>query len=383
MEPLAVQAGIRRPVAVALHETVRAPLTCGVRRPIILLPEDAPAWSDAELRRAVVHELEHVRRRDWWVHLLARATCVFYWFHPLAWMAYRQLALDAERACDDAVMESEEATQYAEQLVELARRLAGTEREPALAMAARSDLSRRVSALLDARQARGRAGALRIGLVCCGALLVAIGVSPLQFAAVAAGAVVADAAVDQPGRSARRSGSESRGVSRGERALVAAAEDGDVEELRWLLEAGANVDAAVYGDGSPLIIAAREGHLAAVTLLLDHGADPNMGVEGDGSPLIMAAREGHLQIVELLLARGAAIDQVVPGDENALIQASGAGELDVVKLLVGRGADVNARVWVDPAFERPNGEWRTPLSQARRAGHRAVESFLRSAGAVE
>jgi ankyrin repeat protein len=96
----------------------------------------------------------------------------------------------------------------------------------------------------------------------------------------------------------------------------------------------------------------------------------------------MAAREGHADVVELLLDRGASIDQVVPRDENALIQASGEGHLQVVKLLVARGANVNARVWVEEGSQ-PDGEWRTPLSMARKGGHQAVVAFLVGAGARE
>src|SRR5262249_8357553 len=143
------------------------------------------------------------------------------------------------------------------------------------------------------------------------------------------------------------------------------------------------VNCALEGDGSPLIGAAREGKLAAVRLLLERGADPNMPVHGDGNPLIMAAREGHADVVTLLLERGADIDRMVPSDENALIQASGNGRLDVVKLLVGRGADVNARVWVERASGRPSGEWRSPLTMARKGGHDRVVAFLISAGARE
>ena len=142
------------------------------------------------------------------------------------------------------------------------------------------------------------------------------------------------------------------------------------------------MNCAIDGDGSPLIGAARNGHLAAVRLLLDRGADPNLPVRGDGNPLIMAAREGHADVVALLLDRGASIDQVVPDDENALIQASGSGQLAVVSLLVKRGADVNARVWVEGAGES-KGEWRTPLSMARKRGHNAVVDLLLSAGARE
>ena len=78
-----------------------------------------------------------------------------------------------------------------------------------------------------------------------------------------------------------------------DRALYEASEGGEVSDIEQLLNAGANVNCALQGDGSPLIGAAREGHSAAIRLLLDRGADPNMPVSGDGNPLIMAAREGH------------------------------------------------------------------------------------------
>jgi ankyrin repeat protein len=97
----------------------------------------------------------------------------------------------------------------------------------------------------------------------------------------------------------------------------------------------------------------------------------------------MAAREGHVDIVQLLLDRGADVDLIVPGDENALIQASAEGRLAVVRLLVSRRANVNARVFVESAYERPQGEWRTPLTMAIRGRHHDVVAFLRSAGAVE
>ncbi|MGH9937115.1 MAG: M56 family metallopeptidase [Blastocatellia bacterium] len=180
-----------------------------------------------------------------------------------------------------------------------------------------------------------------------------------------------------------------RRPSRLDQALYEAAESGDIADINELLNAGANVNCAIDGDGSPLIGAARKGRLATVRLLLDRGADPNMPVSGDGNPLIVAASWGRSDVVSLLLDRGAGIDQIVPGDENALIQASEKGQLSVVKLLVTRGADVNARAWAEQWIERSNGdrrsngEWRTPLSMARKGGHEAVVAFLLAAGARE
>jgi Zn-dependent protease with chaperone function len=73
--------------------------------------------------KRIVHELAHVRRGDWVSQCFARAICALYWFHPLVWVAWRQLQLEAERACDDAVLACAEATDYANQLVGLAKRL--------------------------------------------------------------------------------------------------------------------------------------------------------------------------------------------------------------------------------------------------------------------
>src|SRR5262245_7457704 len=158
MLSLASECGIRRKVEVLLHEGIQGPLTCGLWRPAILLPAEACEWNEADLRRALVHELEHVRRGDWAVQLAARATCILYWFHPLVWAVLRRLSLEAERAADDAVVRSAEHTEYAEQLVLLAGRLSKARTQPALGMANRSDLSARVSAILNGSQRRGRAG---------------------------------------------------------------------------------------------------------------------------------------------------------------------------------------------------------------------------------
>src|SRR5262245_52060342 len=158
MQWLASECGVRRKVEVLLHEGIPGPITCGIWRPAILLPDEACEWKEADLRRALVHELEHVRRGDWAIQMAARVTCIFYWYHPLVRVAFRWLSLEAERAADDAVVRSADHTRYAEQLVLLAGRLRKAQSQPAPGMANRSDLSARVRALLDDRQRRGRAG---------------------------------------------------------------------------------------------------------------------------------------------------------------------------------------------------------------------------------
>ena len=183
VDRLAREAGIERYVDLLLHESLPGPMTCGARRPAVVLPADAPEWPRADVERAIVHELEHVRRRDWVTHCAARAVCALYWFHPLAWMSWRQLELDAERACDDAVLAQSEATAYADQLVAVAQRLSAGARQPVLAMASRTDLAARVNAVLDSRRQRGRIGARLVTAAAIAVAFVVAAVSPLRVVA--------------------------------------------------------------------------------------------------------------------------------------------------------------------------------------------------------
>lgn len=182
-EALALDAGIHRRVEVLLHEALPGPITCGVLQPAIMLPREAESWARDDVSRAIVHELEHVRRGDSATRCLARAVCALYWFHPLTWIAWRKLVLEAERSCDDAVLGRSDATAYADQLVELAKRLPTAHRSPLLAMANRSDLAARVGSLLDAKQRRGRVGVFLVTMACAGALVLITVISPLVLAA--------------------------------------------------------------------------------------------------------------------------------------------------------------------------------------------------------
>jgi ankyrin repeat protein len=384
-----------------LHEEIQAPVTCGTLRPVVLLPFGVRNWSEDDLRRALIHELEHVRRGDWAMQQGARVGAACYWFHPLVWVAWRRLCLEAERAADDAVLRTAPSAEYAGQLVSLARSMSSREAHPVLGMANRSDLSARVSAMLDGNQRRGRAGFLAAAGAIAAATLVLSMIGPLT--------AVAQSPTPQSVEG------KSRPATALDKGLYEAAGAGDLQAIDELLKRGASVNAIIRGDGTPLLGAARKGHLAAVTLLLgrgadpnvpvpgdgtaliaaaagghgnivslllDRGADPNLGVPGDGNPLIMAASEGRAEIISLLLGRGARMEDVVPGDENALCKASEQGQLNVVKLLVSRGANVNVRIWVEHARGQ-DGEWRSPLIMARRGRHQAVIDFLIASGARE
>lgn len=368
MRILTTSAGMRRQVEVLLHDDVKVPFTSGVLRPVIFLPGEASTWSELELQPVLVHELEHIKRGDWLVQLLVRTVCAFYWFQPLVWIAWRQICLEAERACDDAVVISNERTAYAEQLVNLAKRLSNTLAPSVLSMANRSDLSRRVSAILDQHQPRGKAGRRWT--------LATLAVTALLVSAIAPGVEITRTYASASQTQNKNTKIKTKALNR---ALLEASEDGKLKDVEELLAEGADINGIVEGDGTALIVAARAGNKLVVQFLLQQGADPNVAASGDGNALIMAAKEGHAEIVDLLLNSGARVNEIVEGDENALIQASGSGHVNVVQSLLSRGADVNMRVWSGGH----DGEWRTALKMARKGGHNAVVQLLISAGARE
>jgi uncharacterized protein (TIGR03435 family) len=179
-QTLARQDGVRRRIDVFVHEALAAPMTCGLFRPAIGLPLDAQHWDETALRQALAHELEHVRRIDWPIHVICRLVCAIYWFHPLAWIAWRQRCLECERACDDAVLRTSDRTAYAEQLVQLARRLSQHADVPMLSMADRSNLATRVAALLDGTVARGRARGRHTAAILLTAVALVAAIAPFK-----------------------------------------------------------------------------------------------------------------------------------------------------------------------------------------------------------
>ena len=360
MNEIAHEANIRRAALVVVSRDVDVPMTFGFRRSTIVLPASAKEWQAEELTLALRHELEHVRRDDWFLQLAARAACALYWPVPLVWIAWRRFCLEAERACDDAVVRCAEPDVYAGQLVSLARSVRGMTTMPALGMAQRSRLGTRIAAILDPAQRRGPHSRMASVATLAVALALLVSVAPAQFVAAA----IADEVRTPLGE-----------------ALVEAAERGDLATVRRLLNSGMDVNTIQSGDGTALIGAARAGRLEMVDYLIERGADVNLACLGDGNPLIAAAARGHAGVAGLLLDRGARIDDVVSGDENALITAARLGQLDVVDLLIRRGADVNARVFVIDSDDGP--QWRTPLRMARRHGYGDIEKLLLAAGARE
>jgi len=167
-----------------------------------------------------------------------------------------------------------------------------------------------------------------------------------------------------------------------------AAEVGDTEEVRRLLDGGADVNARDTSEWTPLHLAASKSHVETTALLLDRGADVDAKEDVGWTPLHVAARFGHTKVGALLIERGADVNARDGGDQTPLHTAARAGETEAVNLLLDFGADARAR---DNGRETPShragrllglddvdaGGW-TPLQWAESAGHDDTADALRS-----
>jgi ankyrin repeat protein len=147
----------------------------------------------------------------------------------------------------------------------------------------------------------------------------------------------------------------------------------DQAMVKKLLAAGQAVDEVGPNGGTALADAAQRGNVELVKLLLDGSADPNRDLGDNDTPLMRAAEGGHRKILELLLAAGA--DPLRKnGPRTALGRAAmgrTAGHAASLERLLGLGAD--------PAY----GPFTTVLmTAAEYASPAMVEALLRAGAPV-
>ena len=144
-----------------------------------------------------------------------------------------------------------------------------------------------------------------------------------------------------------------------------------------LIAAGCQVDAECSGGCTACYLAAEYNQVEVLRRLIRAGADVNRATTTSiGSrPLGIAAVHGSTEAIDCLLAAGALVNSRNSKGSTALHVASDHGKLEAVRSLIRGGADVNL-VWISP-----QGVSITALMQASKCNHPSVVEALLEAGA--
>ena len=123
--------------------------------------------------------------------------------------------------------------------------------------------------------------------------------------------------------------------------LIAAAWNGQTDEIEDLLDAGAKVNAKNKDGMTALIVGAWNGHTEAVKVLLSKGAKVDDKNNNGMTALMVGTWNGHTDTVKALLDADAEIEAKVGNGLTSSIMAASKGHSDIAKVLLDAGADVN------------------------------------------
>lgn len=154
--------------------------------------------------------------------------------------------------------------------------------------------------------------------------------------------------------------------------LTWAAFEGDLPKVKWLW---ATPEADVNSIGrrnrayaSTALASATQGNQVAVARwLLQRGADPNAARGKGPAPLLLAARSNNVEVARLLVCAGADVNAASGRDHDTpLAAAARYGQTEVIKLLIDAGANRNA----------PDGHGDMPYLVAYREAHSEASDTL-------
>lgn len=157
---LSKQLNMTLPVSIVRSRTGSSravPSVWGVNRPVLFWPASAQKWDQAQIESVLLHELAHIKRKDWMTQIVSTLFCALHWFNPLAWLAVHRIRLESEKACDDLVLgASVKNPAYAQHLLNVARNLVHRQHgvPMTLAMARSSQIEQRLRDILDQDKSR-------------------------------------------------------------------------------------------------------------------------------------------------------------------------------------------------------------------------------------
>ena len=154
--------------------------------------------------------------------------------------------------------------------------------------------------------------------------------------------------------------------------FIEAVKQGDLAQVRALVDGGADIDVPEIDGTTALHWAVHQDDGDMAALLIRAGADVRAANRYGVASIALASLNGSAPLLSRLLAAGADANRSQPEGETALMTAARTGRVEAVRVLLDHGADVDAAE-----------QWRgqTALMWAAAEGHAAVVRELIDHGA--
>lgn len=374
---------LRRNIRLKSHPEVLVPLTWGWRKPVVLMPAGADAWTEEQRSSALFHELSHIKRADFLVMLLVRTSLAAFWFNPLCWVVYRELRKEQEIACDELVLRAGiRPSTYAASLLAF-RRSAGFRWNPSaalLGMLGRSSFHERLAAILKQKLTFKEvkmktkitlASAIVLAVALVGMARPAVGIEKtaatttiVESAASAANAIV----FALPASGAQEKQAEKAVVQENEKKKIfVTTKDGAKTPIEITITEGDTVKTLVF-DKPLTITSGKDGH---VLILTSEGKDIQVL---EGKPLRLEIKGGEIELIK----EGKALKVGEGGKEGSKIvyywtpegKTAGAQEIRVIKegeaekgaikVIVKKATEVEPEIaWVAKETGKEGAVWVT------------------------
>ena len=159
---------LKRSLSIRQTETIAAPLSYGVIRPVILMPKNTEWKNIYQLRYVLEHEYVHIRRLDMLTKLIMIAAVCIHWFNPLVWVMYILFNRDLELSCDETVVRRfgmDIKSVYATALISMEEKKSGL--TPLCNSFSKNAIEERIRAIMKIKKTSKFAVIIRAVLVIC------------------------------------------------------------------------------------------------------------------------------------------------------------------------------------------------------------------------
>lgn len=146
---------VKKRVALYQSADISAPVTTGIAKPVIWLPESADSWAEDELKGLLYHELAHIRHHDLLLYFVGMIIVAMHWFNPLCYLLLHCIRVVNEQYSDETAvryMSENEKVRYCEMMIETARVHAGQNRMELGFSGQKRNMTRRIDLIMKKRK---------------------------------------------------------------------------------------------------------------------------------------------------------------------------------------------------------------------------------------